>query len=185
MLGFIRQAGPLYVALVGDRLDLAEECGQFHSWDQAVAALGSGRVTATDPRSDGRFRATRRLTPSAERVSADPAEEKAGDLLIFRPRTRPRAPKAVARPMMTELDDAVIRHGGREFRTTKTRAESFLVWARAVAKSGQAVLVPLLHSDGVDLLLITGQTPLESGNTGREDPAQAPLGTDAYDPISW
>ena len=43
---------------------------------------------------------------------------------------------------------------------TRARAESFLVWARAVARSGRAALVPLGHTYGVDLLLITSNTRL-------------------------
>ena len=39
ILGYIQQAGHVFVALVGERLDRAEECGQSLLWDRAAADL--------------------------------------------------------------------------------------------------------------------------------------------------
>lgn len=87
---------------------------------------------------------------------------KAGEVLIFRPRARPRTRSIPQNQHRIKKNAAVILHSGREFHTTRARAESFLRWARAVAESGQAALVPLVHRDGADLLLITGDTPVAS-----------------------
>lgn len=38
-IGFIHQAGRIFVALSGERLDRAVECGQFSLWDAAAARL--------------------------------------------------------------------------------------------------------------------------------------------------
>lgn len=52
ILGYIRRAGRVFVALAGERLDLAEECGESLLWDQAAADLvrrsgsGHGRPVA-------------------------------------------------------------------------------------------------------------------------------------------
>ena len=39
VLGYIQQAGSVYVALLGERLDRAEECGQSLLWERAAAYL--------------------------------------------------------------------------------------------------------------------------------------------------
>jgi hypothetical protein len=39
VLGYIHQAGRVFVALAGERLDRAEECGQSLLWDKAAADL--------------------------------------------------------------------------------------------------------------------------------------------------
>lgn len=39
VLGYIHQAGNVFVALAGERLDRAEECGQSLLWDKAAADL--------------------------------------------------------------------------------------------------------------------------------------------------
>ena len=39
VLGYIQQAGRVFVALVGERLDRAEECGQSLLWDKTAADL--------------------------------------------------------------------------------------------------------------------------------------------------
>jgi hypothetical protein len=39
ILGYILRAGHVFVALVGERLDRAEECGQSLLWDRAAAEL--------------------------------------------------------------------------------------------------------------------------------------------------
>jgi hypothetical protein len=38
-IGYVQRAGHVFVALIGDRLSRAEECGQFLLWDQAAAEL--------------------------------------------------------------------------------------------------------------------------------------------------
>jgi hypothetical protein len=47
-LGFVERAGGLYVALAGDRLDLAVETGQAHSLAAAAAILGSTAAFRAD-----------------------------------------------------------------------------------------------------------------------------------------
>ncbi|WP_157078817.1 hypothetical protein [Herbiconiux solani] len=48
----------------------------------------------------------------------------------------------------------VVHHGGRTFRATTTMADIFAAHARDIIARGDTELVPLLHSSGVDLLLI-------------------------------
>lgn len=38
-VGYIQQAGRVFVSLTGARADRAEECGQYLVWDQAAAEL--------------------------------------------------------------------------------------------------------------------------------------------------
>ncbi len=176
IIGFIRQAGRVFVSLPGDRLDLAEESGQFQRWDGALTALmnGSGYAAArrtqqpeqrgTNGRSgwpNARGFVVSTMPEKSTESEVSPAAE-SGDLLMFHPKDRTHSAKPAREPIVTEINAAVIMHGGREFHTTRARAESFLIWARAVVESGQAALVPLLHNDGVDLLLITDKTPVES-----------------------
>ncbi|MHB1234734.1 MAG: hypothetical protein ACYCZK_03565 [Microbacteriaceae bacterium] len=40
-LGYIQRAGRVFVSLVGEREDRAEECGQYLLWDVAAARLSS------------------------------------------------------------------------------------------------------------------------------------------------
>lgn len=40
-LGYIQRAGRVFVSLVGERADRAEECGQYLLWDFAAARLSS------------------------------------------------------------------------------------------------------------------------------------------------
>lgn len=46
-LGFVERAGGIYVALAGERYDIAVEVGQAHSLASAASALYSGRRSAT------------------------------------------------------------------------------------------------------------------------------------------
>ncbi|AXH36874.1 hypothetical protein DVJ78_16965 [Humibacter sp. BT305] len=46
-LGFVERAGGIYVALAGERYDIAVEVGQAHSLASAASALDDGRRTAT------------------------------------------------------------------------------------------------------------------------------------------
>ena len=52
-----------------------------------------------------------------------------------------------------------IQYGGRRFNCTPEIARIFLKHARAVIESGDDELVPLLHSGGIELLLISRATP--------------------------
>ncbi len=52
-----------------------------------------------------------------------------------------------------------IQYGGRRFNCTPEMARIFLKHARAVIESGDDELVPLLHSGGIELLLISRATP--------------------------
>jgi hypothetical protein len=45
VLGYIRRAGRVFVALAGERLDVAQECGQSLLWDQAAADLVRSAVS--------------------------------------------------------------------------------------------------------------------------------------------
>ncbi|WP_346232584.1 hypothetical protein [Parafrigoribacterium mesophilum] len=49
----------------------------------------------------------------------------------------------------------VISYGGREFTARPSMADVFLRNCRKVLDSGHSELVPLLHEDGVELLLVS------------------------------
>lgn len=53
----------------------------------------------------------------------------------------------------------VIHYGGQRFDCSAEMARIFLKHAREVIESGEQQLVPLLHSGGIDLLLISRLTP--------------------------
>lgn len=163
VIGFIRQVGRLFVVLTGDRLDLSEECGQYQSWELAVQELltRSGLAGAPDALEAKRVRQTAKNGRAANVRPGTAQSAKAGELLAFRRHSRPRGPETIRSPVDAEARIVIILHGGREFHTTRERAERFYAWARTVVDSGVAALVPLGHDDGVDLLLITGNTPLE------------------------
>jgi hypothetical protein len=54
-----------------------------------------------------------------------------------------------------ELATVVISYGGREFTARPSMADVFLRNCRKVLDSGHSELVPLLHEDGVELLLVS------------------------------
>jgi hypothetical protein len=54
-----------------------------------------------------------------------------------------------------------IHHSGRRFITTPEHASIFLRRVQQIADRRICELVPLLHSDGVDLLLISAASPLQ------------------------
>jgi len=54
-----------------------------------------------------------------------------------------------------------IHHSGRCFVTTHEHAGIFLRRVQKIADKRICELVPLLHSNGVDLLLISATTPLQ------------------------
>ena len=68
------------------------------------------------------------------------------------PITLPTDPRAVA---------MCVHHSGRCFRITFDQASVFVRRVHRLMDEGGAELVPLLHEDGVDLLLISRQTPLQ------------------------
>lgn len=41
ILGYVQRAGRIFVSLLGERADRAEECGQYLVWDGAAARLSS------------------------------------------------------------------------------------------------------------------------------------------------
>lgn len=53
----------------------------------------------------------------------------------------------------------VIHYGGQQFICTPEMARIFLTHARQVIEGGDEQLVPLLHSRGIELLLISRATP--------------------------
>lgn len=53
----------------------------------------------------------------------------------------------------------VIQYGGQQFSCSAEMAQIFLKHAREVIESGEEQLVPLLHSGGIDLLLVSRLTP--------------------------
>jgi hypothetical protein len=53
----------------------------------------------------------------------------------------------------------VIVYGGRRFSCTPEMARIFLKHAREVIEGGVEQLVPLLHSGGIELLLVSRATP--------------------------
>ena len=52
----------------------------------------------------------------------------------------------------------VIHHGGRDYLATITMADIFHAHVRDILARGDTELVPLLHSTGIDLLLISPHT---------------------------
>jgi hypothetical protein len=73
--------------------------------------------------------------------------------------TGPIAQPAGATPVGDTELTAVIQYGGRRFECKPEMARIFLKRARAVIECGEHELVPLLHSEGVELLLISRATP--------------------------
>jgi hypothetical protein len=68
-----------------------------------------------------------------------------------------------ATPTRAPLDDPgiCVHHGGHCYVTTRERAGIFLRRVQALADRGENELVPLLHSEGVDLLFIASNVPLQ------------------------
>jgi hypothetical protein len=64
-----------------------------------------------------------------------------------------------AAPAKVAVAREVIQHGGRQFSCTPEMARIFLKHAREVIESGETQLVPLLHSGGIELLLISRAIP--------------------------
>lgn len=65
----------------------------------------------------------------------------------------------VAVPSTTVIAHEVIVYGGRRFSCTPEMARIFLKHAREVIESGEEQLVPLRHSGGIELLLVSRATP--------------------------
>lgn len=49
----------------------------------------------------------------------------------------------------------IIQYGGQQFNCSSEMAQIFLKHARDVIESGEQQLVPLLHSGGIELLLVS------------------------------
>jgi hypothetical protein len=64
-----------------------------------------------------------------------------------------------AMPAATTVVREVIVYGGRRFSCTPEMARIFLKHAREVIEGGEEQLVPLLHSGGIELLLVSRATP--------------------------
>lgn len=70
----------------------------------------------------------------------------------------PSAQPEIIRPT-TSLRREIIQYGGQRFDCSSEMAQIFLKHAREVIESGEQQLVPLLHSGGIELLLISRLTP--------------------------
>lgn len=57
-------------------------------------------------------------------------------------------------PTIIGARDVIIQHSGHDFVASKDMAEIFRRRSREVLASGHAELVPLLHSEGIELLLV-------------------------------
>lgn len=74
---------------------------------------------------------------------------------IVAPVTEPLTPSNITVTIVRER----IQYGGRIFNCTPEMARIFLKHAREVIESGDEQLVPLLHSGGIELLLVSRATP--------------------------
>ncbi len=63
----------------------------------------------------------------------------------------------VSRTLRPDL--VVVVYGGREFVASRAMADAFFARARRVVEAGASELVPLLHRDGVELLLVSREIP--------------------------
>jgi hypothetical protein len=54
-----------------------------------------------------------------------------------------------------------VHHSGRYFRITFDQASAFVRRVDRIMEAGASELVPLLHQGGVELLLVSAQTPLQ------------------------
>jgi hypothetical protein len=53
-----------------------------------------------------------------------------------------------------------IHHSGRRFIASPDHASIFLRAVEKLVNAGRSDLVPLLHSDGIDMLYVSASTPL-------------------------
>ena len=101
-------------------------------------------------------RLTTRTHPTAR-----PSGAKRGEVLAFRALTRLSSePPPTVRSATVHRPDAIITYGGREFVSTAEMADCFLARVHRVVDAGESALVPLLHAEGIDLLLICATIPL-------------------------
>lgn len=89
------------------------------------------------------------------------AERHLAEILPYRP--RPGAAKRAADPVDPTPERSpercfVIHFAGQDFVTRQSMAEIFLRRSGRVAIDGTPQLVPLLHEDGLDLLLVTSSS---------------------------
>lgn len=64
-----------------------------------------------------------------------------------------------------------IHWGGREFHADRSMSEIFIKRVRETAESGKSELVPLLHTGGLDLLLVTPTTVVTTHPVEHREPA--------------
>jgi hypothetical protein len=60
---------------------------------------------------------------------------------------------------MVRAENWIITHGGRNFTATAEMARIFRRQAERIVEAGDPELVVLRHSNGVDMVLITRETP--------------------------
>ena len=65
--------------------------------------------------------------------------------------------------LVERVQPTAIVYGGRRFTASAEMIQIFLRHARELIENGESELVPLLHSEGVDLLLISRATPYSLG----------------------
>ena len=68
-------------------------------------------------------------------------------------------PAEVVPEAVVAVGRELIQYGGQQFDCSAEMANIFLKHAREVIESGEQELVPLLHRNGVELLLISRLTP--------------------------
>lgn len=73
----------------------------------------------------------------------------------------------------SRIFDRVVQHGGRDFYATQDMAAIFTARADGVMARHDTELVPLLHRDGVELLLIAPTTLFIVSNISGNGIAQA------------
>lgn len=93
---------------------------------------------------------------------ARPRLVKRGERLEFRRRQ--------ITPERVEDRRVLICCGGREFSVTSEMAESFLRKARLTLECHTAELIPILHTEGLELLFIAENIPFTVGATFAHNP---------------
>ncbi|WP_147305424.1 hypothetical protein [Subtercola boreus] len=91
--------------------------------------------------------------PHLETAGAD-AGDRSSLLKAVETTARPATVIAPVGPEYTRT----VHHSGNRFFATAEMAEIFSAQAERTVQSGQTELIPLLHSSGVELLLVSPQT---------------------------
>lgn len=74
------------------------------------------------------------------------------------PNERSAAQKTPSSKLSTDLYSRTVHHDGNQYFATAEMAEIFRSHAAEIAEQGHTELVPLLHSQGVELLLVSPRT---------------------------